>query len=142
MYIKHACWVLHSQLDPCIPAPPVPLYLTHTGMALMTQVVRPNCTISKGLTSLCSSWRIWAWYSPLSGLYFTVYLYQAHSAHRNPTESASLGYCNIFPMICPDLEKSSITPPGIHTHTSHVPTVSFSSAALYSQPFSTDSVPV
>lgn len=74
----------------------------------MTKVMTPNYTVSKGLMSLCSSWRICAWYNPSSGLYFTFSLYQDHTAHANSKESASLGHCKIFPMTCPDLEKSSI----------------------------------
>jgi len=48
--------------------PPVGLYLTHTVMVLMTQGMTPNCSITKGLLSLCSSWRTCVWYGPLSGL--------------------------------------------------------------------------
>lgn len=53
-----------------------------------------------------------------------------------------LGIATSTPVICPDLEKSSITCSGMQTCTSHVPRASFSSAALHSVPFSTESVPL
>lgn len=71
---------------------PLPLYLIHMDTALMT----PNYTVIKSLMSLCSSWRICM--LCLSGLYLTNCLFQAHTAHANPTGNASLGQCNFFPL--------------------------------------------